>query len=331
LALVLVASASPSLALADTDPQSRAAAQALFDDGKVLVDQKKYQEACPKFLDSYRLDPAIGTKFYLARCYEQIGKLASAWTYYLEVVDEAHAAKSADREKFAAERASALKPRLPKLSIAVSGDARRISGLAVKRDGVAVGEGSYDAAIPTDLGDHVISATAPGRKPFEKHVEVKEEGAQVKVEIPLLEVEKKTEEVVPPKPDTKDVPEPKEEPVSRTSTKQGIAGLAFVGLGAAGLAVGAGLGGLAMSKLSQSNSHGCNAKADTCLKGTEGPGLRQDALHAATGSTAGFVAGGIAAALGIVLVVTAPTTITKTPTTVGFGFGPGSVRLRLSF
>jgi hypothetical protein len=86
-----------------------------------------------------------------------------------------------------------------------------------------------------------------------------------------------------------------------------------------------------MSKLSQSNAHGCNAKTDTCVMGTPGQSLRMDAIHAATGSTAGFVAGGIAAALGIVLVATAPTTITKTPTTARIAIGPTSVRVSLTF
>src|SRR5215475_12694681 len=72
-----------------SEAEKRAAAQALFEAARKLTAQDKFAEACPKLLESYKLDPAIGTKFYLADCYEHVGKLARAWTYYLEVVEEA--------------------------------------------------------------------------------------------------------------------------------------------------------------------------------------------------------------------------------------------------
>ena len=56
-----------------------AAAQALFDQGRDLMRQNKHAEACPKLAESNRLDPAIGTLFHLADCYEQSGRVASAW------------------------------------------------------------------------------------------------------------------------------------------------------------------------------------------------------------------------------------------------------------
>src|SRR5262249_47247009 len=146
----------------------------------------KFAEACPKLLESYRIDPAIGTKFYLAECYEHIGRLASAWTYYLEVVDEAHREGAKDREKFATQRADALKPRLPRLVIKPAGDLRGVPGLAVQRDGMAVGEGMWDTPVPVDLGPHTIRATAPNKKPLELQTNVKQEGGEVPVEIPML-------------------------------------------------------------------------------------------------------------------------------------------------
>src|SRR5690349_13986528 len=69
--------------------EDQAAAQALFDDAKELVKSGKAAEACPKFEESQRLDPGLGTQLNLADCYERIGRTASAWTIYVEVAPAA--------------------------------------------------------------------------------------------------------------------------------------------------------------------------------------------------------------------------------------------------
>src|SRR5450432_1599182 len=67
---------------------SSVAAQALFDDAKRLVQEGDAASACPKFEESERLEPGIGTKLNLADCYERVGRNASAWVLYLEVEDD---------------------------------------------------------------------------------------------------------------------------------------------------------------------------------------------------------------------------------------------------
>src|SRR6185436_9479039 len=85
-------------------PMARAAggdaatAQALFDQGRALMSEKKYSEACPKLAESQRLDPGMGTLFHLADCYEGSGKVASAWAAYLEVASLAAASGQTERE-----------------------------------------------------------------------------------------------------------------------------------------------------------------------------------------------------------------------------------------
>ena len=64
--------------------EDKAAAQVLFDEGRTLMDAERYGEACPKFAESLRLDAALGTQLNLARCYQLVGKTASAWILYLE-------------------------------------------------------------------------------------------------------------------------------------------------------------------------------------------------------------------------------------------------------
>ena len=64
--------AAPSAEADDPGAALKAQARALFEDAKKLAAQSKYAEACPKFEESQRLDAGLGTKFYLADCYEHI-------------------------------------------------------------------------------------------------------------------------------------------------------------------------------------------------------------------------------------------------------------------
>jgi hypothetical protein len=54
------------------------AAQALFERGKTLLDQRRVDDACRAFEESQRLDPGIGTLFHLADCEERRGRTATA-------------------------------------------------------------------------------------------------------------------------------------------------------------------------------------------------------------------------------------------------------------
>src|ERR1700689_2965643 len=115
LAGVLLASAP----LARAQGSSEAAATALFDEGRRLMGEHKFAEACPKLAESQRLAPSGGTLLNLADCYEHTGQTASAWVAWKDVASRANAAGKADVEKRALTKAAALEPALAKLTIAV--------------------------------------------------------------------------------------------------------------------------------------------------------------------------------------------------------------------
>src|SRR5262252_9083843 len=104
------------------------AARALFMEGRKLAASGDYTRACAKFEASYQLDPGIGTNFNLADCYEHTGRIASAWTRFLEVAAATRLANQPERERIARARAGALEPRLAHLVVNV---AARPPGLAV--------------------------------------------------------------------------------------------------------------------------------------------------------------------------------------------------------
>jgi hypothetical protein len=170
-AFVTLAAALMSAPLAHAQGTSEAAATALFDEGRRLMGEHKFAEACPKLAESERLAPSGGTLLNLADCYEHTGQTASAWVAWKDVASRANAAGKADVEKRALTRAAALEPALSKLTIAVD-TGSDVSGLEVKRDGVAVGHTEFGLPIPVDPGAHVIEATAPKKKAFSVKVDV---------------------------------------------------------------------------------------------------------------------------------------------------------------
>src|SRR5688500_5414952 len=67
-------------------------AEALFREGKALLQQGKLAEACAKFDASDRLEPSVGTELNAADCHEKNGKVATAWAGFLKAA--ANAAKA---------------------------------------------------------------------------------------------------------------------------------------------------------------------------------------------------------------------------------------------
>lgn len=144
--------------------QSNAAiAEQLFLDGQKLMSAGSVPEACAKFADSERLDPAIGTLMHLAACHEKMGRFASAWSEFSEVVAQAHKAGQTEREKYAREHAAAIEGKLPKVVIDLPNPPQ---GTTVTLDGSALPLSLLGTEMPLDPGDHSLQILAPGMKPW---------------------------------------------------------------------------------------------------------------------------------------------------------------------
>lgn len=148
--------------------ENEQAAQAAFDEALKLMRSKRYAEACAHLARSQELDPAMGTQFRLAECYEKLGRFASAYDQYINVADAAKAEKQIQRESVARTRAAAIENKVARLTIDISSSVAALPGVEIRRDGLTVPKSSWGQAVTVDLGDHVVTVSAPKRMPFER-------------------------------------------------------------------------------------------------------------------------------------------------------------------
>jgi len=178
---------APSAAWAQTDAQQKAAAEALFDEGKQLLSQGQFESACRRFEQSQEIDPGVGTLLYLGDCYERSGRLASAWAIYREAASAAAAAGQGERTRIADERARRLAPSLSKLVLLVPQD-NRVPGFELLLDNRVLSPALFGVPFPVDAGQHELSARAPGRATWSNVIELKPNADYRNLQIPVLTV-----------------------------------------------------------------------------------------------------------------------------------------------
>ena len=161
----------------------RALAEALFRQGRDLMGERRYEEACPKFAESQRLDPGGGTLLNLAVCHESQGKLASAWAEFQEALAQAKEDGRRDRVALAEEHIAALEPQLARLTVIVTDTTP--PGFVVTVNGTRLGSAAWGSKMPVDAGTIRVEARAPDRAIFVKSVEIRD-GDSLSIKIPKL-------------------------------------------------------------------------------------------------------------------------------------------------
>jgi hypothetical protein len=273
----LLASFAPAPARAQ--PATNAvAAEELFREGRQLIEQKRFAEACEKLEASEKLDRAVGTLFSLGECYAAQGRNASAWFAFRGAA--ALAAERGDHRRVGAQmKADALEPELAHLVIHVS-DAH--DEVRVSVDGSAIVGAALDSPLPVDPGPHHVEAH--GVQSFQTTVEVSTNGVTMTVVVPSL---------VPPPPP----------PVWRPAPAwQRSLGLGLIGAGSAAVATGAVFGLQAIVKAR--DEHAQCGDASTCANEGAVRELDRGGTYADV-STALVPIGLAAVAAGIVVLVTA--------------------------
>lgn len=232
--LGLPAAPAPARAQGAEGPNAAQAA-AVFEEAKKALDQRQYDIACPKFLQSYEFDRTkVGILYALAECYADAGKVASAVARYEEYAQRVDAlppdAKARHRER--AERANAqraaLAPDVPEITLVVSGAGA--PGARVVLDGRVIEEASLKAPQSLDPGEHRVTVTSREGVNVERVFTVNR-GSRIPIEVKInakapakLEPVQITGELKPSPPD------------SGTSGRR-IGAYSALAVGAAGLVV----------------------------------------------------------------------------------------------
>ena len=309
--------------IAYAQDHDKAAAEALFSEGRKLMAAGDYRAACAKLEASQQLDAGVGTQLNLADCYEKLGKTASAWALFRETITAARNAGSADRERIAKQRADALEPQLSYLTIVAP------ATLSVMRDDAPVDPAVLGSAIPVDPGTYQITASAPGKQAWSDTIEVGANAARVSVNVPILsdapssvteaEAEARpaavsSSVVLPPSAAASEAP---------SGSAQRRIGIITAGVGVAGFAVGTVFGLQAAARWSDAKAN-CDPYP---YCGEHGQRLARDAKQSGTISTIAFIAGGVLFAGGVTLWLSAPSHADRTALVLG----PGSLALHGTF
>jgi hypothetical protein len=300
-----------------------AAAVELFEEGKAAATRHQWAVACPKFAESYRLLPRVGSVLNLADCEEQTGRLAEARAHWQQGRDLARAAGD-ERAALAARRLAQLDARVPRLTLRLAADAP--AGTTVARDGVEVGAPSLGVALPIDPGPHTVTVSAPGRATRTEQVSLRE-GESKALSLEPGEPLAQGAQGAQGTPVTPVAPAGAET-ATTSSPWSGQRTLALV-LGGAGV-VGVGLGAyFGVTTLAKKNEAGTHCDPDLACDAT-GVQLLHDAHVDGNVSTVAFVAGGAALAAGAVLWLMAPGSggTTDDRITARLGVGPSGVVLR---
>ncbi|MBI4699652.1 MAG: hypothetical protein HY744_00555 [Deltaproteobacteria bacterium] len=313
LATVALAAATLSLSASAQSSDEKAAAEAAFQQAEKAMTAGDYAKACGLYEESLRHEKAMSAEFKLGECYENMGRLASAWSTYAEVAEWAKRDKEDKREQYARKRLAAIEPRLARLTIQVPDDVAALPGLRVERDGSAVGQPLWGEAVPVDLGTHRVAAVATGKARWTADVKVSGEGKTTTVRVPALEDEAAP---APGGPAAAPIPErgaeqapglgaaaPTGEPAGEAAPGRGqrIAGIVVAGVGLAGMGAGVALGLVAKGQYDDVGTHCPDERCDA-----EGLDTTDSARSLGDVATVVFIAGGAALVGGGVLWLTAP-------------------------
>lgn len=201
-----------------------AAARQVFGEGKALEGKGQWAPALEKFKKVAMVKMTPQVRFHIALCEENLGRMVSAIKGFELAFEDAKLAGSsaAEVEKLAPDRAAALRNRVGKLRVEVTG---RLIDSRITLDDTALGAKELGTDLPVDPGAHVVEVRDKnGKSTFKKELTVAEKASE-KIEVPV------DDKAAPPAPTATEAPPPP--PPSRVPVY--VAG----GLGAAAFAVSA--------------------------------------------------------------------------------------------
>jgi hypothetical protein len=306
-AVVLVTSRDAAAQLAPSGTSDELRAEYLFRAGERKFDAGLHAAACADFAESLRLGPKLGTLLNLALCHETVGKTATAWREFHHAAAWASQNSQRDRHDFATQHVVALETKLPRVLLQLPAD--RAIG-AVDVDGEPLPDSNWYLPVFLDPGEHSVTVSAPGKARNVVKFRVVAAATEQLVAVPSLQ------------DDLSLIPKPKLKPAPVApfivDHRRRIAGLVTLGVGAAGFAVGATFGVLAVSKR---NEIGSECGGNRCT--LDGARTYRDAQSNATIATVGTALGLAAGGIGAWLVLSSRHENPAAKPAVSLGLAPG--------
>ena len=292
LALALVAGTAAA------DKKDKERADSLFKQGKKLMAEKRYSEACQAFEESFKLDAGIGGELNVAKCYEEWGKLRRAYRAYQQADQMAKDAND-PREPKIAELVAKIEPDVPRLTIKLPTGAAP-QKLTVLVDGEEIEAKALGKSRHVDPGPHTIEWTADDAPRQTKVVAVGRGGdSELVLELPheAAVVPVQQQQPVEPRHEDHDVAVDRGRSWRIAAYVSGIGGVALMGVSTA-LAVSA------KSQYSNALKADCGGQTDMC--DPTGLTLTHDARSKANVATGLFIGGVAVVGVGVALYVLAP-------------------------
>jgi hypothetical protein len=292
-----------------------AMAEALFQQGRELLDRGELAAACAKFESSQASESSGGTLLNLADCRARQGKTATAWAHFVAAERLSELQGRSEQAAEARRRRTELEPVLSTLTVHV---ANAPPGLEVRVNGRALDSGSFDSRLPMDPGVLSIEFSAPERVPARVEAFLRSSAHHLVLNAPHLAAR------------AAESPAPKRAPapVSAPEPPRGSRTLAWVigGFGATALAVGGTFGVLALSSNADAKNS-CNQRTTRCPP--ESLSAAKDRDRQALISTIGVATGLVGLGVSGVLLLTAPSPADQSAARTGFRveLGPGRASL----
>ena len=284
-------------------------ADALFKKGKKQLADHRYNEACATFEQVDKLDPGIGAKLNVAKCYEEWGRLAIAYHWYVDAQAMAVATKD-DRAPKIKALAAELDGNVPRVTLKIPPGADPVVLATLTFDGKPVPDSWLDTEQRVDPGAHVVEFVVGGVK--KKKMAPVERGGSSEISLDMPKGDGRVgRNTRKPKSGPKTSPtEPTGDELdagelaARPGHGRRVAGVVVASTGVAAL-------GVATYLTLSARSSYKGALADHCMGSTsmcDAPGLTltHDARHRANVATLVSIAGGAAVIGGVVLYLTAP-------------------------
>jgi hypothetical protein len=323
---LLLLAAAPT-ASAQSSEADTATARKLGEQGFVAFDAKDYAKAAELFARAEQLHHAPTLLVGLARAQAALGRFVEAQESYQRVLREKLPADANDAYKQAVTDADTELTRVEKqiawVTIRVAGPA----GAQVLVDGVALPPAAVGVSRAFNPGQHTAVARASGVADAEQRFSA-EPGSQQTLELKLGPGTGTSSAGAEPSTDAAGADK------NQTGAAMRTAGFVSIGVGAAGLVVGAITGILAVTDHSELVDSCPNERCPEPERSTLD---RYNIVNPI--STAGLVAGGVLAATGLVLVLVAPSGEPDSPAPAAapgtasllLGVGPGSAALTLRY